>query len=153
MSCLTRSCGDCGGTLYGIARVGPRKVCEPPTWLLISFVTSAARLVLSSTSPLTKKTGIVINRASMQTTMSFTPIDRDFIRICGLECNAGKSFICISSIVQIALQCKVKWQFFLGPGWRQTTYGDARQLVLRLFRCISDHLFERGKILKIAFAA
>ncbi len=53
--------------------VGPRKVCWPPLYPLISRTTSAARLVRSSTNPRTKNTGTVINPASAQTTMSFTP--------------------------------------------------------------------------------
>src|SRR5260370_33516136 len=66
-------------------------------------MTSAARWVLSSTSAPTKKAGIVISRASPQTTMSFTPIDLDFIL--KLDWNIDKSLTkCLLSSDSFALQ-------------------------------------------------
>src|SRR5216684_5064010 len=74
-----------------MTRVGPRKVCGPPTWLPISLMTSAARRVLSSTNPPTRSAGRIMSIANPQTTMSFTPMDRDLIRDCRLDCNIEKS--------------------------------------------------------------
>src|SRR2546422_573562 len=45
----------------------------------------------SSTKPPTKKAGIVIISASPHTTMSFTPIERDLIPPCKLNCSIETS--------------------------------------------------------------
>src|SRR5260370_15745762 len=55
-------------------------------------MTSAARWVLSSTKPPTRSAGRIMSIANPQTTMSFTPMDRDLIRDSGLDCNIEKSF-------------------------------------------------------------
>jgi hypothetical protein len=54
---------------------------------------SLSSFVLSSTNPLTKNEGMVITRASPQTTTSFIPMDRVFNLDCKLDSESGVSFI------------------------------------------------------------
>src|SRR4051794_23353712 len=105
MPCFVDSARDCAGILYGMASVGPRKGCGPPTWLLISLTTSSARLVLSFTSPQTKNDGIVMSSASPHTTMSFTPIESDLKIPRGPNWSAERSFTeCLPDTKYFALQ-------------------------------------------------
>ena len=90
---------------YGEGR--SEKGLRTATWPLISLTTSAARLVLSSTNPLTKNAGMVMSRASPHTTMSFTPIERD-LRFALQDLTAiPKDHSQNSSLMQSTLHCKV----------------------------------------------
>src|SRR5260370_4894910 len=114
-------------------------------------MTSAARWVLSSTSAPTKKAGIVMSRASPQTTMSFTPIDRDFIL--KLDCNIDKALNkfcdCSGSLA---------WESYLtkkssGPRRRQAVSQARCGPFFRHFCRIPDHLLKSRKILDVARTA
>src|SRR5205823_10865657 len=87
-----------------MARVGPRNVCCPPTWLEISLITSLALLLRSSTSPPTSRAGISINKARPQTTINFSPIERDLILNGKLNESPGTSVIPTSRWDHFVLQ-------------------------------------------------
>src|SRR5260370_33545551 len=114
-------------------------------------MTSAARWVLSSTSAPTKKAGIVMSRASPQTTMSFTPIDRDFIL--KLDCNIDKSLTkCLHFSGSFALQSYLTKKSS-GPRRRQAVYQAGCGPFFRHFCRIPDHLLKSRKILDVARTA
>src|SRR5271170_414969 len=114
-------------------------------------MTAAARWVLSSTSAPTKKAGIVMSRASPQTTMSFTPIDRDFIL--KLDCNVDKSLTGrLDSSGSFALQSYAAKKS-LGPRRRQAVYWAHRGPFFRPSRRIPNHLLESGQIFNVARTA
>src|ERR1700760_251943 len=105
-------------------------------------MTSAARWVLSSTSAPTKKAGIVMSRASPQTTMSFTPIDRDFIL--KPDCSIGKSLTKgLHSFIKLCT-AKLIDKKRSGPRWRQAVYQARRGPFFRHFCRIPNHLLEGG---------
>src|SRR6476469_10341964 len=137
--------------LYGMASVGPRKICWPPTWALISLTTSAARLVLSSTNPSTKSIGMIMSSASAQITISFTPMDRDFFL--KLACNIDRSLTEVPPYCKVLYIAKLQRKKNLRPQWRQVAHQAGRRLVFRHLRRILNHLLERGKIFEIALAA
>src|SRR6266849_267681 len=111
-------------------------------------MTSAARWVLSSTSAPTKKAGIVMSRASPQTTMSFTPIDRDFTL--KLDCNIDKSLTkYLHSSGSFALQSYLAKKSS-GPRRRQAVYQARRGPFFRHFCRIPNHLLESGQIFNVA---
>src|ERR1700685_3113173 len=111
-------------------------------------MTSAARWVLSSTSAPTKKAGIVMSSASPQTTMSFTPIDRDFIL--KLDCKIDKSLTrCLYSPGNFASQSS-RAKKSLDPRGRQIAEQARRGPFLRHFCRIPNHLLECGQIFNVA---
>src|ERR1035441_5493255 len=132
-----------------MARVGPRKVCWPPTWLLISFVTSAARVVLSSTNPPTNSAGMGISRASPQTTMSFTPIDLDFVLACTPDWNIENSLTFIPPCLISLCNAKFSRKKSSGAGWRQAMQRAGCRPFLSYLRRIPTHPPQRGKVLHV----
>jgi hypothetical protein len=59
-------------------------------------MTSAARLVLSETNPLTNNAGMVITSANPHTTISFIPMDLDLNLACKPGSNIEASFMYFS---------------------------------------------------------
>ena len=70
---------------YGEGR--PQKGLRTAHMAAYFFDDIPARLVLSSTNPLTKNAGMAMSNARPHTTMSFTPIDRDLNNPREFNCN------------------------------------------------------------------
>src|SRR5580704_2540906 len=118
--------------LYGIDSTGPRKVCCPPTRLLISCITSLARSVRSSTILLTKMAGMAISRARKLTTSSLIPMERDRSRIRALKGRAEVWLKDASSIRHCVQYHEVLYIVKYKSSWSDRLSHPLFQLALRL---------------------
>src|SRR6266496_3734574 len=113
-------------------------------------MTSAARLVLSSTKLSTKNEGMTMKSANPQTTISFKPMDRDLIVNGRLNDNPATSFISIPPLRKVLYTAKHIHKKTLYSRWHHPAYQPQSRLVFADFGGIANDLLERRQIFDIA---